>query len=300
MWSLPSTSSSKLKDLDRDRVFAVREAHERVGEGEPHVARVLRVAERAPLRVLGPIEDLGEVAHLGQLGEGLPAEHLGRGRRDEGRVGRGGDARDLLEERHVLRVVAEFVVPDQRAERGAAERSVLFFVDLLEERGLVEFRGPLEVLQEILLGHVQDADLEHRRGLALEHEMLQAAPASLELLEVRVVHDLVELRRQELVDRRDARVDRVLEVLGEDDLPLKGLLDELGQHVLGVVDLVLAKGETAALEDLVEKTPVLLLDDGFGFGLLLGVLTHGVLPSSLPRPSRRRAAFRAASGRSGP
>ena len=128
--------------------------------------------------------------------------------------------------------------------------------------------------------------------------MVQSAPAPLELLEVRVVHDLVELRREELVDRGDARVDRVLEVLREDDLSLKGLLDELGQHVLGVVDLVLSKRETPALEDLVEKTALLLLDDRLG--LLLGVLTHGVLPSFRPLPSRRRAASRAPSVRSGP
>src|SRR5664279_5530122 len=48
----------EIEGLSRDGVRAIRETHERVGEGEPHVAGVLRVAERAPLRILGPVEDL--------------------------------------------------------------------------------------------------------------------------------------------------------------------------------------------------------------------------------------------------
>ena len=59
--------------------------------------------------------------------------------------------RDLLEQRHVLRVVAELVVADERAEGRAAEHAVLFLVDLLEERRLVELGRALEVLEQVLL-----------------------------------------------------------------------------------------------------------------------------------------------------
>ena len=57
----------------------------------------------------------------------------------------------------VLRVVAELVVADQQPERGAAEHAVLFLVDLLEQRALVELGGLLEVLEQVLLRDVEDS-----------------------------------------------------------------------------------------------------------------------------------------------
>ena len=53
--------------------------------------------------------------------------------------------RDLLQQFDVLRMLAEIVVADQRAERSAAEDAELFFVDLLEERALVELGRALQV-----------------------------------------------------------------------------------------------------------------------------------------------------------
>ena len=54
---------------------------------------------------------------------------------------RGGDVRDAFQQRHVFGMLAEFVIADQRAEGSAAEDAVLFFVDLLEQRALVELRA---------------------------------------------------------------------------------------------------------------------------------------------------------------
>ena len=42
--------------------------------------------------------------------------------------------------------------------------------------------------------------------------MPQAAPASFQLLEIRVVHDFVELNREQVIDLRDAHVDHGLGV----------------------------------------------------------------------------------------
>ena len=53
--------------------------------------------------------------------------------------------RDLLQQLDIFRMLAEFVVADQRAERRAAEDAVLFFVDLLEQRALIELRRALQV-----------------------------------------------------------------------------------------------------------------------------------------------------------
>ncbi len=64
---------------------------------------------------------------------------------------RGGHVRYLLQQFHIFGMLAELVVADQRAERGTAENAVLFFVHLLEQRALVEFRRALQVVQEFLL-----------------------------------------------------------------------------------------------------------------------------------------------------
>jgi len=50
--------------------------------------------------------------------------------------------------------VAKFVVPYQGAEWFAAENSVLVLVYLLEHRALVEFRSPLQIAEQFLLGGI--------------------------------------------------------------------------------------------------------------------------------------------------
>ena len=47
---------------------------------------------------------------------------------------------NLLQQLDIFRVFAEFVVAEQSAERLTAEHAVLFFVYLLEQRALIEFR----------------------------------------------------------------------------------------------------------------------------------------------------------------
>ena len=51
--------------------------------------------------------------------------------------------RDLFQEFQVLRVLAELVITDHRGKRISTENPELFFVDLLEQGALIEFRGPL-------------------------------------------------------------------------------------------------------------------------------------------------------------
>ena len=55
----------------------------------------------------------------------------------------------------------------------------------------------------------------------LVEQVLEPAPRRLELLELRVVHDLVELERDQVVDLRDARVDHRLGVAGDRDRSLR-------------------------------------------------------------------------------
>ena len=164
---------------------------------------------------LGALEDLRQVARLGELGEAVHVEQLrGAAAGDERSVRRGGDVRDLLQQRDVLRMAAELVVADEHAERVAAEGAVFFLVDLLEEGALVELGGLLEVLEQLLLGDVQDADLEARAGLGVHARGSAGRARSLRALEVGVVQDLVELRLRSARRSRDAGVDDGLGVLG--------------------------------------------------------------------------------------
>ncbi len=87
--------------------------------------------------------------------------------------------------------LAEFVIADQRCERRAAEDAELFFVDLLEQRALIELGRALQIAQQVLLADVQDLDLQLVAGLALVQQILQPAPGAFQLLESR---DGAELR----------------------------------------------------------------------------------------------------------
>ncbi len=88
----------------------------------------------------------------------------------------GGNMRHLVQQRNILRMAGKFVIADQRAEGRAAEGAVLFFIDFLEDRALIEFTGAFKVAAQILFRHVHDADLQHRAGFTLVHEIMQAAP----------------------------------------------------------------------------------------------------------------------------
>ena len=65
-------------------------------------------------------------------------------------MGGGSDMGDLIEERHVLGMTPELVVPNKGAKRRTAKHAKLFFIDLLKERALVEFAGALQIFEEII------------------------------------------------------------------------------------------------------------------------------------------------------
>ena len=102
-------------------------------------AGVLAVAEAAPLHVFGRLEDLGQIARLGQFGVVAEAEHARAGGGDERREGGGGDVGDQPQRLDVVGMLRPFVVADQRAVRLAAGRAELVLVDFLEQLALVEF-----------------------------------------------------------------------------------------------------------------------------------------------------------------
>ena len=143
------------------------------------------------------------------------------------------DMRDLFQQIHVLRVAAELVISDQHAVGGAAEGAVLFFVDLLEQRALVELGRRLEVLDQVLLGRIQHVDFHVGAGLGLIGQIFQTAPGSLELLELAGVHDFIELIGQQGIDFRDTRVEDRDQVLARRDFAFEHLVDQLVDQVAG-------------------------------------------------------------------
>jgi len=233
----------------------------------------------AAILVFGRGEDFGEVARVGQL---LPRFHLhqvGAGAGDEGRVRGGGDLGHFAEQFDIGRALVEVVVADQSAEGFAAELAVFFFVDLLEQRALVPGGAleALEVLGQLLLGDVHDADFQVLVGLGVVDHVVQAAPGAFELLKFAVVEDLVDLLGELFVDGGDHGLDRLDHVLA-DELGLRQRLLRQREHGFfdGAFDFLAARlelffqqrGEVAAL----------VFDIGDGAGGLGLCFCHGSVP----------------------
>ncbi len=217
---------------------------------EVHETSILAVAERPPLGELDRVEDLGEVARPGQFGPGVEAEHAGAGRGDERRERAGRDVGHQPQRLDVVRMVRPLVVADQGAIGLAAGRAELVLVDLLEQLALVELDRPAEVAVQLALGQVEHAQLERGAGLGVLHQVVQPAPAALELEELRIVHDRVELLRQLGVDRLDGLVERPREVAIEGDGAGQRLLDERLDELLGAIGF----GLLGVGDDLIEQT----------------------------------------------
>ena len=100
---------------------------------------------------------------------------------------------------------------------------------------------------------VEDLDLQHRPGLGLVDQVVQAAPGRLELLKLRRVHDFVELRRDQRVELRDARLDHRFGVLGVDDRPVEHLIGEVRDDVAREARRCCGSGRRDVVENLVEE-----------------------------------------------
>ncbi len=105
---------------------------------------------------------------------------------------------------------------------------------------------------------VHDLDLQHGAGLALVHEVLQPAPGAFQLLERRVVQDLVQLERKQVIDLRNARIDHHLGVPGDRHGSVEELRDEFLDQILAALFRCGFFAEAAFFNDLIEKP---LLED---------------------------------------
>jgi hypothetical protein len=158
----------------------------------------------------------------------------------------------VLQQLDVLRRPRELVVAEDGAEGHATEGAVLVLVDLLEDGALVE-RVAAELVEQLGLRRVEDLDLQHRPRLGLPDEILQAAPRRFELLKFLMVHDRVDLHREQLVDALDALVDHGERVARRRHAAVEHLVDEPADEIAGALARRVVGAEAALLDDLVEE-----------------------------------------------
>ena len=113
-------------------VLAVGQPAQGARQAHADIAGIFALPEALPLGVLGGVEDFRQVARRLQAGIALEVEKIRSGGGQKGRVGGGGDVGNALEQLDIFRMLAEFVIPDQRAEWRSAEGAELLFIDLLE------------------------------------------------------------------------------------------------------------------------------------------------------------------------
>ena len=256
----------EVKLLDRIGLGAISGTTKKARHGEREITAVLRRAERAPCGVVGRVEQLGEIARIGQLLPALHPEQPRRGAGDERRVARGPDLAETLHDLEVGRAVIEAVVADERPVGLAAQLAEFRFVDLLEQRALVPSRIAelAEGLAALFLGDVEDSDLEILTRRRVHHHVVEATPRRFQPLELGIVDDQVDLFRQLAVDRRAHRVHGREDIVSDD----RGIGQRLlGERLHRFFDTTLAS-VVVGLELLLEESRKVVERKCLRFGLL--------------------------------
>ena len=243
----------EIEAFHRDGLRPIRQAQQHVRQGQRHVTGVFGVAERRPGDEFRRFEAFGQIARRAHLREAIPIEELGAGHRKKWRVCRGGDIRDLFQDRHILRVAPEFIVAHQAAIGIPAERAVLLFVDALEHHALIEFGGLLHVAQQLFLSQVEQPEFQHGAGFRIHYKIIQPAPCSFQLLQLPVVENLIELIADPLIDLGDVGFDRCHRVRRNLHALIEHLADEFADQSAGIRLLLRIFGHAAFQHDLVEQ-----------------------------------------------
>src|SRR5690606_7185111 len=121
------------------------------------------------------------------------------------------------------------------------------------QAGLDDFRAVLEVVQQVLLGGVEDLDLGVLAEIGAIDQQLEAAPGGFQGLEVGVVEDLVHLPAELGVDLRDHAVDHGLLHRLVLVVRLQQLFDEGRHATLGDVIGLVVGSQAGFRDDAVEN-----------------------------------------------
>jgi len=116
----------------------------------------------------------------------------------------------------------------------AAKCAIFFFVDHFEQGGLVKFNRLFQICQQVLGRGVQHTQLKLGTGFRSHDQEMQATPACFQLLEVRLMHDFVQLFSDQRIDFRDLLIDRRDRVTGHIRARLNNRIYELPDQVLGI------------------------------------------------------------------
>ena len=141
-----------------------------------------------------------------------------------------------------------FVVADQRAVRLAARGAEFIFVDFLEQLALVEFYCLGQIAGQFPLADVEHAQLQAGSGLAVHDQVVEPAPGTFQLGELRRVHDRVQLLGQLAVDLGDCPVEGAGQVAVEGDGARQCFLDQRLHQILRAIALGLLGGTKNLLE----------------------------------------------------
>ena len=160
--------------LDGLGVGSVGHSSQHARHDQADKPRILGVAERLPFGVLDRLEDLLQVARLGQLLPVIEPKERGVGRRDE-RTERGrGHVAHLAQKIDVLRMTRKLVIADERSVGLAAGRSEFVLVQLLEDLALVELDRLVDINEELALGDIEHFELQIGTGLAVHDQVIRA------------------------------------------------------------------------------------------------------------------------------
>src|SRR5581483_1031088 len=99
-----------IKRFDRFGLFAVGKPPQNPREAQRHITRILALTERFPLRILGGIKDLSQVARIAKLRKTGEIEKIGTGPGNKRGVSGGGNVGYLVEEFNIFRMLSKFVV----------------------------------------------------------------------------------------------------------------------------------------------------------------------------------------------
>src|SRR5205823_2875339 len=161
---------------------------------------------------------------------------------------------DFLEQLHIFRLWPKLIIPHECREGCSTENAKLLFIHLLEERALVEFRSALQVAKQFRFLYVEDLDLQPFASFTLIKQIFQTSPTAFELLEVGMVHDLIELSRHKLVNLRDARIDRRLCIFGDSCCTLQNFLHKSLDEVFAAFAGRFIVSEAPFFDDPVQQT----------------------------------------------
>ena len=141
---------------------------------------------------------------------GIDAQQIGRRSRQERRERSGRNLRQSREQAHVIRMLTELIIGNQKPKRTAAGCAKFFFVDFSPQHRTIKFHCAGTVASKLSLGSIEHSHLHAAGPFArcvgagrLFDQPEKPPPGRLYLLKSRVVENGIELSRNSIVDTGD-------------------------------------------------------------------------------------------------